>query len=569
MIQRNDRAKLNNTFINFRDDCFNHMIVPPLTQIERASKSVKGSHGEYLVLQRLGEIARNQGWLILRNFRVEHHQSKIESEIDVVLFAGQLGIILLEVKGSSVRVTDGSWYVFNRGAQKWEIIQDPLEQIKDNMFAFREAVSPVLHQFRAYPMVSWAAVFPESDAVQGTLSYPSWRICSGSKLDALEVFIENLVKKERSKLSNLKRKMVGGIDIRTAHAVVSKLVPTDVAEVEVGPEYNNVLNELERETRYVKDIMDSIEAASFCITEGAAGTGKTKAAMHVSRACISRGDAVLFLASSQSFCNHIGNILGGMYPGRGEVWCSSLEEALPVLSDVQLLVVDEAQDIVHRADVQLALRQAWKAQIPVRIFGDFEGQNLYKSRDTFHDWLRSQHIVWLPVKFQRNCRNTEVIGQTLKAFHHGDSSALSFTSIRGEKIEVVPPVLRSHLGSAIANKVDEWVAGGYPIGGVTVLYTLDGSGHELGAETLELFGGRPVGEINLSEDVTIPVSSILNFKGLESPCIILVLDAIDSSMDKALYIAFSRARLKVYVILTESVNVGQIPDFTWKIAGKN
>lgn len=568
-MRPDNRERLNSSFVNFQLDFSNYMIIPPLTSTELNNRAVRGSHGEYLVLQRLGEIARDQGWLILRNFRVEHHQSKIESEIDVVVFAGALGIILLEVKGSSIRVTDGSWYVLNRGAQKWESIQDPLEQIKDNMFAFREAVSPILKQFRAYPMVSWAAVFPESDTVQGTLSYPSWRICNGSVLDKLDAFLEKLVKKERSKLSNLNRKMLGGIDIRTAHSVVSKLVPTDVIEVEVGPEYNSVLNELERETRYVKDIMDSIEAAPFCITEGAAGTGKTKAAMHLSRAYISRGETVLFLASSESFCNQIGKILAGMYPGRGVVWCSTVDEPLPDFSSVRLLVLDEAQDLVHRKDVKLTLLQAWKAQVPVRIFGDFEGQNLFESRDAFHNWLQSQQIPWLPVKFSRNCRNTEVIGQTLKAFHLGDSSALSFTSIRGEKIEVEPPVMRSHLGSAIANKVDKWVAGGNPIGGVTVLYTLDGTGHELGEETLDIFGGCPEGKEDLTEEITIPVSSILNFKGLESPCIILVLDAVDPSMDKALYIAFSRARLKVYVILTESVNVGQIPEFTWKIAGKN
>ena len=545
------------------------MIIPPLTTIERANKSVKGSRGEYLVLQRLGEIARDQGWLILRNFRVEHHQSKIESEIDVVVFAGKLGIILLEVKGSSVRVRDGSWSVLNRGTQKWESIQDPLEQIKDNMFAFRVAVRAILSQFRANPLVSWAAVFPESDAVQGTISYPAWRICNGSELDALDVFIENLVKKEKSKLSNLDRRMVGGMDIRTAHTVVSKLVPMDVAEVQVGPEYNNVLNELEKESRHVKDVMESIEAAALCIVEGAAGTGKTKAAMHVSRACISRGGKVLFLASSESFCKHIEGIISGMYPGSGMVWCSARDEALPVLSGVQLLVVDEAQDLVNRAEVQSVLLQAWQAQITLRIFGDFEGQNLFDSREVFHAWLRDRHIAWLPVKFTRNCRNTEVIGQTIKAFHFGDSSAMSFTSIRGEKIEVAPPVKRSQLGFTIANRIEEWVAGGNPVGGVTVLYTLKGSGTELGEETLEAFAGRPIGEPYVAGCVTIPVSSILNFKGLESPCIILVLDAIDSSMDKALYIAFSRARMKLYVILTDSVNVDRIPEFAWKIAGKS
>lgn len=544
------------------------MLIPPLNSVELANKSVKGSRGEYLVLQRLAEIARDQGWLILRNFRVEYHQSKIESEIDVVVFAGKLGIILLEVKGSSVRVADGSWYVLNRGSQKWKSIQDPLEQIKDNMFAFRESINPILNQFKAHPMISWAAVFPESDAIQGTLSYPSWRICKGSALAGLDVFIENLVKKERSKLSNLRRKKVGGIDIRTAHAVVSKLVPTDVAEVEVGPEYNNVLNELEKETRYVMDIMDSISTVPVCIAEGAAGTGKTKAAMHISRACIGKGGTVVFLASSESFCMHIAGLLQGMDSGSSEVWCSAHNDSIPALSDVQLVVLDEAQDLVHRADVRNALYQAWQAEVPVRIFGDFEGQNLHESRETFHAWLQQKKINWIPVRFSRNCRNTESIGQTLKSFHCGDSSSLSFTSILGEKIEVTPQVKRSQLGFEIAKMIDKWVARGNPIGGVTVLYTLDGSGEELGEETLEAFGGRPAGKQDWSEDVTIPVSSILNFKGLESPCIILVLDTVDSSMDKALYIAFSRARIKVYVILTESVDVRRIPAFTWKIAGK-
>lgn len=545
------------------------MLIPPLSSVELINKSVKGSRGEYLVLQRLSEIARDRGWLIVRNFRVEHHRSKIESEIDVVVFAGNLGILLLEVKGSSVRVTDGSWAVLNRGTQRWEGIQDPLEQIKDNMFAFRQATKPVLDQFRAYPLLSWAAVFPESNAVQGTLSYPSWRICNGSKLDDLEVFLENLVKREKSKLSNLRRKMIGGLDIRTAHAIVSKLVPTDVAAVEVGPEYNQVLNDLEKETRYVKDIMNSIEDLPFCIAEGAAGTGKTKAAMHVSKTCISRGGTILFLASSESFCQHIGGILASMYPGSGMVWCSAHDMPLPALSNLQLLVMDEAQDLVHRVDVRDVLLQAWQSKIPVRIFGDFEGQNLYESRETFRVWLQEQNIAWSPVKFMRNCRNTEVIGQTLKAFYSGDSSALSFTSIRGEKIEVKPLVMRSQLGFKIAGLVEEWVAKGNPIGGVTVLHTLDGSGHELGQKTLDEFGGRPIGKHDESEDVTIPVSSILNFKGLESPCIILVLDTIESYMDKELYIAFSRARIKMYIILLESVDIGRIPEFTWKIAGKN
>lgn len=534
-----------------------------------SAKVVKQSRGEFLVLQRLSEIARDQGWLVLRNFRLEHHHTKVESEIDVVAFAGSLGIILLEVKGSSVRVFDGQWASLNRGSQKWENIQDPLEQIKENKYAFRETTRQIMRQFKANPIISWGAVFPESDAVQGTVSYPSWRICNGSQLDSLELFIENLVRKQKAKLSNLDRRMLGGLDLRTAHSIVSQLIPKDIDALDISSDYNAALNELETESRSVKDMMDMVKSIPFVVLEGAAGTGKTRAAMYVSRKCISSGNDVLFLCSSRSFSRHVGRIFDMMIPGRAQVWCSGDGQPIPDFQNVAMLVLDEAQDLVGLEVVRSAMAEAADMGLPTRVFGDFDGQNLFDDKSVFFQWLTEKGIDYTPLQLSKNCRNTETIGKALKSFHAGDTSSLSFSSIRGERVEVLPPVGKAQLGSSIANLIEGWVDKGNPIGGITVLHTLDGDGTEMGEDVLDSFGGCPMLKASESVDFAIPVSSIMNFKGLESPCVILVLEDIGPSMDKALYIALSRARLKVYIVLMDTIDQTQLKDWVCKISGRN
>ena len=544
------------------------MIIPALSSTELASKAIRGSRGEFIVLRRLAEIAKDNGWLVLRNFRLEEHQSKVESEIDVVIFAGSCGICLLEVKGSSLRVRDGQWSTFNRGKSTWDEIQNPLEQIKDNSFQFASVTKELMRSFRSNPLISWGVVFPENDSILGTVGYPSWRICNASGLDQLETFILTLAKKTRSKLSALDRRMVGGLDLRTAHTIVEHLIPVQIEAMEISHDFNSSLNELELESRRVKGLIDSTMSLAFCLVEGAAGTGKTRAAMHYCNKYISVGKTVAFFCSSRSFARHVGRILDGMYPGHGIVWCSQQGHEVPDLMDVDCLVVDEIQDLAGSQIFRKALLAANSLDIPIRAFGDFMGQNLFDSKAEFLDWLESQSMVYIPLFLDKNCRNTASIGRALKSFFPSEKSSLSFSSIEGERIEVLPPTPRVQLGSVIASAIDGWVSKGNPIGGVTVLYTVDGDGSELGEGNLSAFGGKPMLELDLPREFSIPVSSIMNFKGLEAPCIVLVLDSFDESMNKAIYIALSRARLKVFVVLTDEVDFTNLNNWLWKIAGK-
>ena len=113
------------------------MIIPTLTSEERKNKKINNSHGEYLVVSKLESISDERDWIVLRSLRLENHPSKIEGEIDIVIFTLNQGIVLLEVKGSKLKVNDGVWSIFNRGKNSWEKSQDPFNQMKDGSFAFR------------------------------------------------------------------------------------------------------------------------------------------------------------------------------------------------------------------------------------------------------------------------------------------------------------------------------------------------------------------------------------------------------------------------------------------------
>jgi hypothetical protein len=49
-------------------------------------------------------------------------------------------------------------------------------------------------------------------------------------------------------------------------------------------------------------------------------------------------------------------------------------------------------------------------------------------------------------------------------------------------------------------------------------------------------------------------SDVMSFKGLESSCVILLVNKFDADWEIILYTAISRARLKCYIIFTSDID---------------
>jgi hypothetical protein len=544
------------------------MIIPSLTKEEKQAKRVNDSHGEYLVIQSLAEIAKEMGWIVYRSLRLENHPTKIEGEIDVIVFGEDIGIVLLEVKGSKIKCIDGEWSAFNRGQDQWVEIQDPFNQIKDASFAFRSEVKFLFDHFRVNPLISWGCVFPECDSITGTTSYPSWRFCLASQLDTIGDFLKSLAKRERNKLSNLERKNLGGIDSRTAYKILENIAPIRQEGQYIDPDYSELLLVLERETEAVNALVRSFSNNKFVIVEGGAGTGKTKAALFECKRLLNKGQSLLFVCRSLALAKSIERHLSNVFD-RGNFMVLSFEQfkTNPPSEISSALIIDEAQDISADENFKNLLLSYKSKDAIVRIFGDFDCQNLNSDKQTFLDWLNAHAIHFSQFTLFTNCRNTIQIGEKIKNITDLDSSEFSLSSVNGEQLDFYTNISRVSLSAKINELCETWISRGQPVSGITVLRYDEVRELQDEEKLLEEIQASRFNDHFNSEYKGVLYSNVMEFKGLETPYLIFVVDFTDENWEKIFYIALSRARVKCQVIFLDTINSLDLLKMICKITG--
>lgn len=532
------------------------MLIHPLTEGENHSRTVNNSSAEFLLLKKLENISKKRGWIIYRSLRLENHATKIEGEIDIVIFTQTLGIILLEVKGSNLQVQDGQWSTFNRGARKWVDIQNPFDQMRDGYFAFKNETKELFRLFNIKPMISWGCVFPECDHIKGTISYPSWRFCDAVELDDLEIFLAQLVKKERNKLSNLQRRNTHPtLEPKISYSILEKLAPTREKGNLVSPEYNETLIALEKETEMVHNLMNAFSFNNFIFAEGAAGTGKTRAAIYECDRLSRSGKTFLFLCRSEFLAEHLKKWLAAeLMKGRSQVlWGTGLPEDINP-SNYDALLIDEAQDLVHLENIRELILNFSQRDALIRLFGDFDFQNLYRSKVDIISWFKGNRLHPSFSRLSTNCRNTMQIGTKIRRLAAFDDSIFSLSAIQGESLQIHCNIHDEELPAVVQQCITEWTNKDYPASAITLL-TYKGA-YPLVNEQ-EFFKKVDVcsyenKDLEENSDM-VSHTSAMNFKGLESPCIILLVNIVDEDWEKILYTAISRARLKCYLIFSDKI----------------
>lgn len=545
------------------------MVIPPFTEAENKSRSLNNSAAEFMVLKKLENIGKERGWIVRRSLRLENHPSKIEGEIDVVIFTQTQGIILLEIKGSILKINDGEWSTFNRGKQSWEIIESPFEQMKSGYFAFKSETKTLFRLFSINPLISWACIFPECENIKGTVSYPSWRFCDATQFNELEIFLNQLVRKEKSKLSNLERKNSHtNLEPKISYNLLERLTPTKVDGNLVAAEFNETLMDLERETKLVHELMKAFSSNRFMFAEGAAGTGKTRAAIYECQRLTKMNKTFLFLCKSPFLADNIRMWLEDeLNTTSSLVLCGTSISQDINLNFYDALLIDEAQDLVHLQEIRRIILYFEKQQKLIRLFGDFEFQNLFQSREMIFTWFKENDIQPTFNRLSINCRNTMQIGTKIKRIAEFDDSILSLSSIQGENLEIYPNIEEKNLVKTIEGCISSWTQKFYPAAAITVLLSQDFSPEE--KNNIEFLNSinachhqkkdqeNNVGKVNYS--------TVMDFKGLESPCVIIVMNHFDENWPTILYTAISRARLKVYLIFTEKIGIDNLQKILCKI----
>lgn len=543
------------------------MLLPEISQLEHKDQIINGSVGEYIVLVKLASISKERGWLIYRSLRLENHPKKIEGEIDVVIFGNNIGIILLEVKGSNLKCIDGVWSIHNRGEKRWLEINDPFEQIKDASFAFRQETKQIFQLLRINPMISWGCVFPECDELKGTISYPKWKFCCASELSEIEIFIETLVKKEKNKLSNLDRKNIGGLDIKSAYNLIERLAPIHQEGHYINADYNKILIDLEHETEPVKNLMKIFSSNQFLFVEGGAGTGKTRAALYETERLLKDDKNYLIICRSKLLAQFLRNHLNNFdRKGLSKIMLSEELTDQDSLRTFDALIIDEAQDLVHEELVRNLIDKYYRCNKLLRIFGDFDCQNLFENKRSFLDWMKSLSMTATMSKLTINCRNTIQIGMSIKQIISLDDSVFSLGSTHGEFNNYRYNINKDSLIQEVRACIDNWVENENPISGITILHYKKDSPLINEQQLLNELNACHHFEKDLEEnEYKISFCDVFDFKGLESPCIIFIIDRIDLDWQTIFYIALSRAKIKCHLLFMDSISSTELTTILCKI----
>jgi hypothetical protein len=101
----------------------------------------------------------------------------------------------------------------------------------------------------------------------------------------------------------------------------------------------------------------------------------------------------------------------------------------------------------------------------------------------------------------------------------------------------------------------DWVNKDYPMSSATILSYKDIMANSFLDDLYGLINeSESFNEVMFERDEMPKCSDVMSFKGLESSCVILLVNKFDADWEIILYTAISRARLKCYIIFTSDID---------------
>jgi superfamily I DNA/RNA helicase len=212
-----------------------------------------------------------------------------------------------------------------------------------------------------------------------------------------------------------------------------------------------------------------------------------------------------------------------------------------------LIIIDEAQDLIKEnyLDVFDTILKGGLRDGNFTLYGDFTNQSIYNaSKDKLIDLLRSRTYFTTVPELTVNCRNTQKISFQNHLMTRLPKPSNYDTQLDGEEISVI----FVNDNNLIANVEAE----------IQALLIKN-----IGLEKISILSFRSLLKSSLNNSTKLEqlrskgltISTVHGYKGLENTIIFLV-DLPDLSDQKSinlLYIGISRARLKLYIFIHETM----------------
>ncbi len=495
------------------------------------------SKAEIRVANLISQIAYEEPAACFYSVHLTEHEYKRMSEVDFVVVWDDC-VLAIEVKGGRVARSGGSWSFTNRHGEQNFKAEGPFDQARSGMFALKERLEKA---DRALDVSFAFLVITPDQALPADAEWDPWEHAG-----PMSMTINGLKKVLDSARSHARRANTR-VPRGKAYSQLNQILRPDFDRV---PRLSIQAEALEREYVALVEaqytVLLAAEDNERILCEGGAGTGKTLLAAETARRASAAGKDVLFVCRSRAVVDYVAALLS-----ETAVRCVAFSE-LPTQRICEVLVVDEAQDIMNELDI-LLLDAAVVGGIgggQWRLFCDTNNQAHIDGRfsEATHNEIRS---LASRSRLALNCRNTApVIIQTQML-----TGADLGTPRVGAGPKVVSLAVGNDLiaGAALDARLAMLVDDGVDLEDVAIV-SLRPNGVASAAVSSAAYRRK---QIVLSAEGRRNGSATLyrpeEIKGLEAPhvCVVDVDDLDAEAALSKLYVAMTRPRVSLWVAYSD------------------
>lgn len=504
--------------------------------------------------------ALEDGWTVFHSVAWQAPRAGREGdgEADFVLLHARHGMLVLEVKGGRIELSNGRWFTTDRNDARNEI-RDPFRQAVDSKHALLRYLQDVA--LRATPFIGHAVVFPDISIDVPIGMNPRDIVIDGSDLRLSSTAIERVLRHwNQWNNQHLPERAIALIINLLAPSIrIMGLLRADIAEAE-----RQLVILTERQIA----AMSMFRNVRRCVIRGGAGTGKTLLAVEKARRVALEGGRALLVCFNAPLATALGAELGGinsvtvstfhalcMRLGRSigtvptnpdDEWFQTragdvLVEAASAIGEHErydALIVDESQDLTNEWLTALMFLLRAPDDGTVTLFID-NHQEIYRSGLILPQWPI--------VELDRNCRNTLPIARRVATCFRDQTPTEGASGPEPSLIEANERVIASVVHDVVCTLLmDEHLDPRRIVVLSNQKRTVRQLRQMLVANTIFV---EPGGNGVLAE-------TIHRFKGLEAETIVLAMSGrpggvAGQNVDRALaYVGASRGRSALFVVAT-------------------
>jgi len=505
-------------------------------------------------------------WIVLPSvmWTLEKNGYVRDGEADIVVLAPELGLVVLEVKGSKeFKVCDDGKWLRKEGDNGWiQLKESPVEQATRNMHDLIGAINKKCGWNKFQGFYSYVVIYPQGKVATLPDMFDESTIATYRHMNQLGSRIRNSLERrggtqKRTEFSNqVVESIVDQLRNRTFH----------VHKVDTADDVVNDLKKIEQLTRQQFASLKGLCQLNSVAVIGPAGSGKTILAMWRLQALLDQGQRAIYVCYNTALAeslrlNHpehshsIWNVdklfldlcpehryMAGQTDFYREILPGFVMDRADEFEKFDAVIVDEGQDFSEEQII--ALLDLKSAEGQWAFFADWK-QDLYGAGSGTP--IGAEVIFHL----HHNCRNTVKINDVSNR-----AVNTSIVSLPGMPVGELP-IVHFAMNQAICawELAKQWSGKG----SIAILspYKLENSAMKAATTGHGLRLSTDIKELGSKGSVFF--STIKSFKGLEAACVIIVDMSVPDEhvafQNEDFYVACTRATTRLALISQKKIVV--------------